>query len=101
MASDTTQTKIVASIAKELGVGSHQVAAAVALLDEGSTVPFIRRPNEHMACAGNASLNLVDAWRYDPCLAAGTPGCGGADTASQRHTGVTASCPAAMSAGRS
>ena len=35
--------KIVQLIAKELGVGPHQVAAAVALLDEGSTVPFIAR----------------------------------------------------------
>ncbi|MEP1095374.1 MAG: Tex family protein [Cyclobacteriaceae bacterium] len=30
-------------IAKELGVGSHQVAATVKLLDEGATVPFISR----------------------------------------------------------
>jgi len=37
------QLKIVPLIAQELGVGSHQVAAAVALLDEGSTVPFIAR----------------------------------------------------------
>ncbi|HKN87021.1 MAG TPA: Tex-like N-terminal domain-containing protein, partial [Nitrospiraceae bacterium] len=35
--------KIVHLIAKELSVGPHQVAAAVALLDEGSTVPFIAR----------------------------------------------------------
>ena len=41
--SDAAQLKIVPLIAKELGVGSHQVAAAVALLDEGSTVPFIAR----------------------------------------------------------
>jgi protein Tex len=50
MVSSTAQTvpaeaqlKIIPLIAKELGVGSHQVAAAVALLDEGSTVPFIAR----------------------------------------------------------
>jgi len=30
-------------IAEELSVGSHQVRAAVALLDDGSTVPFISR----------------------------------------------------------
>jgi protein Tex len=42
-ASDITQRKIVQLIAKELGVGHHQVTAAVALLDEGSTVPFIAR----------------------------------------------------------
>ena len=41
--SEATQIKIVQLIAKELSVGPHQVAAAVALLDEGSTVPFIAR----------------------------------------------------------
>lgn len=40
---DVLQRKIVPSIAKELGVGGSQVAAAVALLDEGATVPFIAR----------------------------------------------------------
>ena len=37
------QKKIVQGIATELGVQARQVAAAVALLDEGSTVPFIAR----------------------------------------------------------
>jgi protein Tex len=41
--SEVAQLKIIPLIAKELGVGPHQVAAAVALLDEGSTVPFISR----------------------------------------------------------
>src|SRR5438309_6125149 len=41
--SEAAQSKIVQLIAKELGVGPHQVTAAVALLDEGSTVPFIAR----------------------------------------------------------
>ena len=41
--SDAAQLKIVPLIAKELGVGLDQVKAAVALLDEGSTVPFIAR----------------------------------------------------------
>ena len=41
--SDAAQLKIVPLIAKELGVGPEQVKAAVALLDEGSTVPFIAR----------------------------------------------------------
>src|SRR5438094_1075864 len=41
--SEAAQIKIVQIIAKELGVWPHQVAAAVALLDEGSTVPFIAR----------------------------------------------------------
>src|SRR5918999_1224288 len=40
---DTAQSKINHLIAKELNVGAHQVSAAVALLDEGATVPFIAR----------------------------------------------------------
>jgi uncharacterized protein len=41
--SETAQLKIVHLIAKELGVGPRQVVAAVALIDEGATVPFIAR----------------------------------------------------------
>ena len=41
--SSSAQTKITQLIATELNVGAHQVAAAVALLDEGATVPFIAR----------------------------------------------------------
>ena len=41
--SEAAQGKIVNTIAKELGVGANQVSAAIALLDEGSTVPFIAR----------------------------------------------------------
>jgi uncharacterized protein len=41
--SETARIKIAQLIAKELGVGAHQVSAAVALLDEGATVPFIAR----------------------------------------------------------
>lgn len=40
---DATQLKIVPIIATELGVGAPQVAAAVALLNDGATVPFIAR----------------------------------------------------------
>ncbi len=40
---DDTATKIIQIIAQELGVNAHQVAAAVGLLDEGATVPFIAR----------------------------------------------------------
>ncbi len=40
---DAAQIKIVQLIAKELGVNPNQVAAAVALLDEGAKVPFIAR----------------------------------------------------------
>ena len=43
LVSAAVQLKIIPLIAKEIGVGTHQVAAAVALLDEGSTVPFISR----------------------------------------------------------
>jgi uncharacterized protein len=41
--SEATHSKIIQLIAKELGVGPQQVAAAAQLLDEGSTVPFIAR----------------------------------------------------------
>ncbi len=41
--SDAAELKIIPLIAKELGVGHDQVKAAVTLLDEGSTVPFIAR----------------------------------------------------------
>ncbi|MDB5924715.1 MAG: transcription accessory protein [Betaproteobacteria bacterium] len=40
---DTALAKIVLLIAQELGVRPQQVSAAVALLDEGATVPFISR----------------------------------------------------------
>ncbi len=42
-AADAAQVKIIPIIAKELKVGAAQVAAAVALLDGGATVPFIAR----------------------------------------------------------
>jgi uncharacterized protein len=41
--SEAAQVKIVQLIAKELSAGAQQVGAAVALLDEGATVPFIAR----------------------------------------------------------
>jgi uncharacterized protein len=43
IAADVAHIKIVPLIANELGVGAHQIAAAVTLLDEGATVPFIAR----------------------------------------------------------
>jgi protein Tex len=43
IATDVPQFKIVPIIAKELRVGATQVAAAINLLDEGATVPFIAR----------------------------------------------------------
>ena len=42
-ATDLTQQSIPQRIADELGVRTHQVSAAVGLLDDGSTVPFIAR----------------------------------------------------------
>ncbi|WP_442957055.1 Tex family protein [Phreatobacter sp. AB_2022a] len=38
-----TEQKIAATIASEIGAGAAQVTAAVALLDEGATVPFVAR----------------------------------------------------------
>jgi uncharacterized protein len=43
ISTDAVPLKIVPIIAKELGVGIHQVSAAVTLLDGGATVPFIAR----------------------------------------------------------
>ena len=40
---DATQIKIVQIIAKEIAAGPQQVAAAIGLLNEGATVPFIAR----------------------------------------------------------
>ncbi len=40
---EAAQARIVKQIATELGVTPNQVSAAVALLDEGATVPFIAR----------------------------------------------------------
>lgn len=39
----STETRIIAQLAEELGVKATQTHAAVQLLDEGSTVPFIAR----------------------------------------------------------
>ncbi|MDL1866386.1 RNA-binding transcriptional accessory protein [Betaproteobacteria bacterium PRO4] len=40
---ETASRKIIHSIASELGVAPRQISAAVALLDDGATVPFIAR----------------------------------------------------------
>lgn len=48
-------------LAEELQVGEHQVAAAVRLLDEGSTVPFIARyRKEATGSLDDAQLRLLD-----------------------------------------
>ncbi|HCS59231.1 MAG TPA: RNA-binding transcriptional accessory protein, partial [Gordonia polyisoprenivorans] len=50
-----------ARLAEELAVGEHQVAAAVALLDEGSTVPFIARYRKEVTGSlDDAQLRLLD-----------------------------------------
>ncbi|EGD53715.1 Tex family protein [Gordonia neofelifaecis] len=50
-----------ARIAKELAVGEGQVAAAVKLLDEGSTVPFIARYRKEVTGSlDDAQLRLLD-----------------------------------------
>lgn len=40
---DTTAVRIAQKIAEEIGARANQVSAAVALLDEGATVPFVAR----------------------------------------------------------
>lgn len=50
-----------ARLADELQVGEHQVAAAVRLLDEGSTVPFIARYRKEVTGSlDDAQLRLLD-----------------------------------------
>ncbi|MDF0675512.1 MAG: Tex family protein [Nitrospira sp.] len=63
---DAAQLKIVPLIAKELSVGVHQVSAAITLLDEGATVPFIARYRKEVT--GNLDdtqlRSLEDRLRY-------------------------------------
>jgi len=42
---------VIQRIAEELSVNSKQVSAAVALLDEGATVPFISRSRKQVTVA--------------------------------------------------
>lgn len=58
-ASDTPSTIITQKIATELNVKTQQVSAAIALLDEGSTVPFISRYRKE-ATGGLDDLQLRD-----------------------------------------
>ena len=53
-------------IAEELGVRPQQVAAAVALLDEGSTVPFIARYRKEVTGSLDDTQlrNLEERLRY-------------------------------------
>lgn len=58
-ATDTPSPLIAQKIATELGVKAQQVSAAIALLDEGSTVPFISRYRKE-ATGGLDDLQLRD-----------------------------------------
>jgi len=54
-------TSIDREIAKELGVRDEQVAAAVALLDDGATVPFIARyRKEATGALDDSQLRTLD-----------------------------------------
>ena len=43
-----TDTNLIAAIAEELGLARAQVAASVALFDEGNTIPFVARYRKEM-----------------------------------------------------
>ena len=60
ISTDAVPLKIVSIIAKELGVGIHQVSAAVTLLDGGATVPFIA-PRRLTSNSGNSAAAKADA----------------------------------------
>ena len=66
ISSQVAEPTIALLIAKELGVGVNQVSAAVALLDEGATVPFIARYRKE--ATGNLDdtqlRSLEDRLRY-------------------------------------
>lgn len=52
---------VIHRIAEELSVNDKQVAAAVALLDEGSTVPFIARYRKEVTGGlDDTQLRLLD-----------------------------------------
>ena len=56
---DTPSPLITQKIATELSIKAQQVSAAIALLDEGSTVPFISRYRKE-ATGGLDDLQLRD-----------------------------------------
>lgn len=55
-----SDAELIAQIAKELTVRPEQVAAAVALLDEGSTVPFIARYRKEVHGLDDAQLRELE-----------------------------------------
>ncbi len=56
----TSDAELIAQIAKELSVRPEQVSAAVALLDEGSTVPFIARYRKEVHGLDDAQLRELE-----------------------------------------
>ena len=63
---NSTQNTIIARIATELSVQQSQVTAAIGLLDEGSTVPFISRYRKEVAGSLDDTQlrNLEERLRY-------------------------------------
>lgn len=55
-----SDAELIAQIAKELSVKPEQVAAAAALLDEGSTVPFIARYRKEVHGLDDAQLRELE-----------------------------------------
>ena len=58
--------EIIAALAKELGIKTHQADAAVKLIDEGNTIPFIARYRKEATGALNDEIlrNLYDRLNY-------------------------------------
>ena len=75
--SEAAQLKIIPLIAKELGVGLDQVKAAVALLDEGATVPFIARYRKEVT--GNLDDTHCVRWKSGCCI------CGNSTSGAPRY----------------
>ncbi len=57
---------IISKISEELGIKNHQTQAAVSLIDEGNTIPFIARYRKEMTGALNDEVlrNLYDRLNY-------------------------------------
>ena len=57
---------IIARLTEELGVGRHQIEAAVTLIDEGNTIPFIARYRKEATGSLNDEVlrNLDERLKY-------------------------------------
>ena len=57
---------LIQTLAKELGIKAHQAEAAVQLIDEGNTIPFIARYRKEMTGALSDEIlrNLHDRLNY-------------------------------------